>query len=715
LNTMNVRINRRLPAKTTARFGALVLCAGNMLLAGCARGADFKVAEQPDLSTQLNAAKELAVEDMDAPIKAVNTGDTMIVPNPDGKTFDVLQWYFKSYDGPTEVFIIDLATGQIKKDTIPDNLQINVAGRTVGPDGKLYIATEERKNHSGMNIFVYDPATNTLTDRGVIVPKLVGGARPMTVGADGMIYGSGNYLNPSKVGIYQLDPKTGKITDYGAVGPDHKPNDAWGYYVGADDEWVYVASGKIPWYLVAYNRKTKAEKVLFTTTDPQDELILRQQPDGVIAIIRHLKNNPYTEDSYWLYNGEMTPKKDDNAPWPKRDVPAALPRPEVFYDALTADTQGNATLWYLTQEAHFAAQKNNAAKDATPQERGWKSVPLKGITTYPTLIRRLVTTPNGKLLGTGDYYVGQFEFDPATGKSKYLGRTPLSHYGTAFKDGKVYLTGYPTSPVFVYDPKKPWSLGQSAAPGQEVNAEAAGANPRRLAYLKDATRVHKMYGAAAPEGSSKVYFGGQKMRDGDGGGIGWWDTKTQTVGGFWEGLDIYAIGALTATDNGRFVVASTWLDSSDPIPAGTSAKLFVVDAQTNKVVREIVPVEGAKSTGWIAEAKPGIIFGQMIDPKNANAGVLYGVDVRSGEVLFRKSIPASVREFPDTWGTGDFQKGPDGNIYAYAGSILMRIHPDDARIEIVGRVTPGAMGFGGNDIYLGGAENLRRIKGVVQP
>jgi hypothetical protein len=695
-----------------APCSALAICA---LTTGCAHGANFAVAEQPDLAAQINATKELAVDDLGAPLKSVNTGDTMIVPNPDGKTFDILQWYFKSYDGPTEVFITDLATGQTKKNTIPDNLQINVAGRTVGPDGKLYIATEERKNHSGMDIFVYDPATNTLTDRGVIVPKLVGGARPITVGTDGMIYGAGSYLSPAKAGIYQLDPKTGKITDYGPVGPEHQTNGAWGYWVGADDEYTYVASGKVPWHLVAYNRKTKQEKVLYTTTDPQDELILFQKPDGVLAVVRHSKTNPYTEDTYWLYNGEMTPKKDDNAPWPKRDVPVAAPKPEIFYDALTADTEGNATLWYQTAEARAAAQKNNVGKDATPEQRGWKAIQLKGITTYPTLVRRLVTMPDGKLFGTGDYYVGHFILDPATGKSKYLGREPLSHYATAFKDGKVYLSGYPTSPVFVWDPKQPWSLGQSAAPGQEVNAEAAGANPRRLLYLKDLTRVHKMYGGAAPQGSSKVYFGGQKMRDGDGGGIGWWDTKTQTAGGFSEGLDIYAIGALTAADNGRYVVASTFLDIDGAKPAGAAAKLFVLDTQTDKVVREITPVEGAESTGWIAEAKPGIIFGQAKDPANSNAFILYGVDVRSGEVLFRKNLPFQMREFPDTWGTGDFQKGPDGNIYGYAGSVLIRIHPDDARIEPIGRVTPGALGFGGNDIYLAGGENLRRINGVLKP
>jgi hypothetical protein len=698
--------------KFVARFGGLTVC---LLATGCARGAEFQAVEQPDLKAQLDAAPELKIEDMGAPIKSVNTGDTMIVPNPDGKSFDVLQWYFKSYDGPTEVFIIDLGNGQVKKDTIPDNLQINVAGRTVGPDGKLYIATEERKNHSGMDIIVYDPATNTLTDRGVIVPKLVGGARPMTVGTDGMIYGSGSYISPAKAGIYQLDPKTGRITDYGPVGPEHKSNGAWGYYVAADDEYTYVASGKIPWYLVAYNRKTKQEKVLFTTTDPQDELILRQQPDGVIAVVRHLKNNPYTEDLYWVYNGAMAPKKDDNAPWPKRDVPVVAPRPEIFYDALTADSEGNATLWYQTAEARAVAQRNNAGKDASPQERGWKAVQIHGITTYPTLIRRLVTMPDGKLLGTGDYYVGHFEFDPATSQAKYLGREPLSHYATAFKDGKVYLSGYPTSPVFVWDPKLPWTLGQSAAPGQEVNAEAPDANPRRVVYLKDFTRVHKMYGAAAPQGSSKVYFGGQKMRDGDGGGLGWWDTKTQTAGGFWEPFDIYAIGALAAADNGRYVVASTSLDITGSKPAGATAKLFVVDTQTDKVVREITPVENANSTGWIVEAKPGILFGLTKDPANENAGVLYGVDVRSGDVLFRKALPYSVREFPDTYGAGDFQKGPDGNIYGYTGSILIRIHPDDARVEPVGRVAPGMLGFGGNDLYLSGSEKLRRIKDIVKP
>jgi hypothetical protein len=62
--------------------------------------------------------------------------------------------------------------------TTPENpggrSQFYLSGRALGFDGKYYIATPSRRTWS-MVLFVYDPATNTMEDRGEIVAGLGGG------------------------------------------------------------------------------------------------------------------------------------------------------------------------------------------------------------------------------------------------------------------------------------------------------------------------------------------------------------------------------------------------------------------------------------------------------------------------------------------------------------------------------------------------------------
>ena len=80
--------------------------------------------DQPDLGEQIQKAKPLKAEDVCVPVTSVRRGELMWVPNPDGKTYDLLQWYFRDYGGPTHVFIHDMATGEMKQDGIPLRRQI---------------------------------------------------------------------------------------------------------------------------------------------------------------------------------------------------------------------------------------------------------------------------------------------------------------------------------------------------------------------------------------------------------------------------------------------------------------------------------------------------------------------------------------------------------------------------------------------------------------
>jgi len=44
-----------------------------------------------------------------------------------------------------------------------------------------------------------------------------------------------------RVGLYQVDPRTGKVTVVGPLGPSHRPNGVWAYTLAADERYVYLA------------------------------------------------------------------------------------------------------------------------------------------------------------------------------------------------------------------------------------------------------------------------------------------------------------------------------------------------------------------------------------------------------------------------------------------------------------------------------------------
>ena len=343
-----------------------------------------------------------------------------MVPNHDGTTWDVLQLYFKEYYGPTWLYVFDLGTGQVNRQRLPDHFQFYLSGRALGQDGKYYIATPSRKTWN-MHLFAYDPATNSLEERGEIVPGLGGEVRPLAVGPDGRIYGTGTRGN--RVGLYIYDPELRKVVkDYGPVGPAH-PNGAWSRYVmGVDDTHAYICSGMIPaWYLVAVNLQTGEERVLLESPTERVMDIIESFP-GAWAIVPQPKGGPRKE--YWLYHGQAIEKVNDTPPWEK----GANSKPQVYFDQIDPDAEGNVTLWYRSQEdAVTAKPKEEAPRDdaaTAPEDLGWKAIHVTGVETYPHRITPLMRLPDGQLYGTGDDYVGVFAFDPQTGQTTVLGPRP---------------------------------------------------------------------------------------------------------------------------------------------------------------------------------------------------------------------------------------------------------------------------------------------------
>lgn len=684
------------------------------LLSTAALSADWTPCEQPDLAEQLANAPELEVESLGVPVRSTRVGAMYLVPNPDGRSYDILQWYFKGYSGPTTCFVLDCGDGSLRTTGIPDGRQIHIAGSEIGPDGKLYLATPDWDE--GMEIYVYDPASNELSCMGVVAPGLTGERRPLVTGTDGMLYGSGSYYDSGRAGGYRLNTATGEVTDFGPLGPSHKPEGVWGYYCGADEEWLYVASGKVPWYLVAYNHQTGEERVLLETERVDGLISVKQRHDGVECVAHKVLGREEERTQYWLYEGRAIEKQEGvAAPWPERPEPEPGPeKPDRYTEELDPDSEGNARLWYRNPWERPDEEPEGAA----PEALGWHEVELD-VPVYPMQIDRLIELPDGRLLGTCDAYLGNFVYDPETGEMEHLGKIHLSHYATTVADGLVYQCGYPSSPLYVYDPQRPWTANKggfgSPAPA-ETDPES---NPRLLVRMNQWARTHKMYGGATAA-SGRVYFGGKLIRNGHGGGIAWWDPDREDGGGLWRPFSAYQIEWLTAAKGGMLIVASSTAvrDDLDPDFTPQQGKLFVIDAETAQIVRELEPVPGQRDIGGIVEALPGMVLGACADPEQEDQWLLYGVDVATGQVLFTKPLPGSFRLDTTTnrHGGNEYRVGPDGNVWAYIGDVLVRIHPEDVRIEPLGRVSPpGRIAFAGEDVYLAGTEELRVIRGIAGP
>ena len=385
--------------------------------------------------------------------------------------------------------------------------------------------------------------------------------------------------------------------------------------------------------------------------------------------------------------------------------------------AVVSLAANNAALaWEPVDQPDLAQQ----LKDAPVLDPEALDAPARGVTSWTF---QLVPNPDGKTYDALQWYfrayIGRFLFDPKTGKGTPLGNGGPSIYALAALGNKLYWSGYPSGPVDEFDPDRPWTLLKGGAPGKAPpEITTAESNPRRMVKdLHGETRVKKMFSAAIGA-DKRLYLGGGGIRDYAGGSFAWFDPESGEYGGMWRPFSGYRIYWVTPALQGRYIVAST-KTSADELNGNAvpeSAKLFVWDTTSHSIVLEIIPIAQARKAGPLIEVAPGWLLGLTDDPDTEKGGVLYGIDVRTGAVLFTKKVQGRL---PFRWSSGtahwDYVKGPDGNIYTYLGNALVRVRAEDARVEVLGRLKRiGRMCFVGDDLYLAGAEPVRRLTDLTR-
>ncbi len=634
----------------------------------------------------------LDVQTLDVPVKTMRLYRHTWVPNPDGKTWTRLLFYqYHRAPLPCQTIAIDFSTGQTRKYVLEEKVPRGAPWRwCIGRDGKCYMG-----HYGSASIWIYDPATREIDFKSSEI-KPAGTVCAIACGTDGKIYGS----TTPKIITFQFDPETGAFRSYGAQGR-RRTYLGYGYSVAADDEYVYTAAGKIPWELVACNIKTGGQKVILEGGSA-DHMSVTQERYGVRASRYTMKDGKRIRENYWLHRGKIIPRKNtsDKPPWDVPEVRPRPPRPQEMLDQAVPKADGKCVYWWRTLEAKAKAP-DEFPPDTKPADLGWQSVAYE-VDPYAVKINFVHEMPDGRILGCGTAYQDWFILDPADDSFTVLGKIPLSHYATVFAGGKIYMMGYPSTPLYEFDPARPWTPGNGnpATPAPRITTEAS--NPRRVAYFRPHIKTHHARaGAVGADGN--IYIGAHAERSDVGGGLGWWDPKKQEAGGLRQPFQLHDIAGLCATeDRKKIVYSSRVVRNPKTDEASKAARIFIFDTEEKKLAGSFAPFPGVKNLGPIVPGKGTVIVGAV----KGTPSMLYRIDVASQKVIKTTKVQAAVG--------GDFRLGPDGWVWCFSGKTLIRVNPDNLAVKPVGTVSgPGRIAFVGGHAYLSGKPQMRVIRDVV--
>jgi hypothetical protein len=664
----------------------------------------WKSVKQPNLVGQLEEAPLLKLENVAPPPERCWVGHRpYLVPNPDGKSWDMLFPYYNTYGGEQEVVIHDFGTGRTQKQLLSSRKGELVLTKeridfhmqpSYYADGKLIF-----EMYGPVLFVIYDPAEDAF----------VHGVKPFgddvvngrcVLGEDGMIYGVGWPRDKSGFVAHRFNPKTYEAECFEVFGPPNEHRRELYREVVMHGDWIYAAIGAQPWHLVAFNFTTGEGRVLAATEaiigDPNTIGMSRVQ-GGLSGHVRNAASIAGIDDvdreefKFWLHDGKIYRRTDDVPPW--SDRPAERVQGPRF------DWDREFQVWpqdfVLPSPAPFIPLDSGA-----PDASGQVDLPFRlgghekfkklkyQVKLYPGDVKLLTEVNDHVLFATNSGYGQHVFYDLRANQIKRIGGT-VSPYSLGFLRDRLYVSGYPGSQIVEYDFTRQMGLKQE--------------NPKRLGH--PASDTHIPLGGTVGGADGRVYNGGTTAgRRRIGGGLGWYDTSNGELGGL--PLEGHRIFWMTSAADDRYIVLSSKCENQ--------GQLFVWDTRTHSFRHQVDPPQGASRPGPVVEALPGLVMGHTVSA--GDTPLLYGFDPTSGEILWAKSVPCPpVTAFSLVRRQAcSFRRGPEGFIWSFFDNTLVRIDPRNAHVTAVGRLPggsrPAQLAFAQGKMFLAGGSHLRQIK-----
>ncbi len=668
---------------------------------GSIKPAAWKPVSQPDLESRLAGAPQLELIDSAPPPQRCWIGhQPYVVPNPGGKSWDMIFPYYNKYRGEQEVVIHDFGSGTTSRQRLSTRTGTSVLTREpVGfhmqpsyyTDGKLVF-----EMYGPVILLIYDPQENRFTyGTKPFGDEVINGR--CTLGPDGMIYGMGWPKDKSGFVAYRFNPKTYEAKRYKVFGPANPNRRELYRKLVLSGDWLYAGIGSRPWHLAAFNIKTQEGRLLAETKPILGDyttINMKKVKGGVSCTIHDAAHIAGVADfdekecHIWLHNGTVSKRSGSVPPW--SDKPAEEVRPpqfawdrefQVWPDTFTPPSQPPL---FKKDGGKPDGRGQVALKYRFDQKRAWKTLSYQ-VTMYPGMFRRLKEINSHVLFATDDGYGQHVFYCLKTHRIMRVGGT-LSPYSIGLCKGKLYVSGYPSSQMYEYDFGRPIGLRETEP------------NPRFLGYIAKKIDTHCPLAGTVCGSDGNIYCAGTTYgRRREGGGFGWYNPEDGSIGG--EPFEGHRFFWMTCACKGRFILLSSKL--------GGNGELFCWDSQKHTMVYQKTLFGGGRP-GPLVEALPeGLVIGHH------DKGILYGLKAETGEILWKKKVPSGpVTSFSQVRRHAYcFRRGPDGFIWSFFGKTLVRIDPRTAYIEPVGKVgDPAQIAFANGTIYMAGGNRLREIK-----
>ncbi len=312
------------------------------------------------------------------------------------------------------------------------------------------------------------------------------------------------------------------------------------------------------------------------------------------------------------------------------------------------------------------------------------------LSPQPLVLQNVAAGPDNRIYTNGYVAGGVGVFDPATGEQDFF--AGVNQAESITHDGHfIYFGTYPRAVIMRYDPFAP----RSATNPRELLCLAPWDQDRPYAMLADRQRRKLFIGCVPAYGCL-------------GGALAVYDLDTEHARVYRDIIPQQSIVAL-ATDGTLLFGATSTSGGLGIEPRTRSAELFVFHPDTETLLSRTVPVENARGITGLVCSSHGILYGWA-------EGTLFAFNPTNHkllwqELVFEKTFPAdhywrgvvmrpSLVEsdifYGAAWGTifrldahaetltiiaripdaEVLAPGPDGNLYATAGSELIQIRLD---------------------------------------
>jgi len=535
------------------------------------------------------------------------------------------------------------------------------------PDGRVYVPTASalHRLNPQSGEFDFDPLPVPVSDYWYWRP-----------GQDGNVYLCGS----STRRVLRFDCREDAFADYGTVGHDQGRILArmWEYGeitaegevltpLAVDARCLYLVTGQLPRALWALDLQTREQRQLLCVVDP-DRMSLSQREDACYAVIER----PSGRETYRL-TFDAAVRVECIPPLPEMPRPTlnGIPLPELakplrmavpdYHGTGMCDADGTATVHYR------------------PAGREWRSISYD-LGDYRSYLFRMGCTNDGRLLCATDDPYTIFVYDPKLAKAEILGHSPYyTHaYGFAEVGEMMYFAGYTGSPLFEYDPSRPWTYQSPVPDKQTPLPEEESSNPRLVARMPNMRRAYDVLLAA----DGRLYLPCSAEMTGpvaSGGGLGWFNPETREIGMIREGFLYHRGCAATLACEGRYVVTATtawWSRAIDPETSGVPDRVVTYDVLESKVIGDLCPARDAAAGGVVVEWKPGKAVGRL--SCEGNETVFFLLDVASQEI-------ESMRRFPGH-SACRLLTLPDESLLLYHDGCVCKLSPADWALEPVARL-----------------------------